>query len=149
MPTRKRPSRRTAPLLLTFDMKTPSSFGSSGLPRCPLSPPLICMPSRSPSFLIIVTTCNQSDISYAFVITARLININEQHQHRIQLIIKITSISDKRFVYLNRNRFKHTTLFDSQLDFKNLREVSLYKRVWRKEERERAEIILIFHAEVP
>lgn len=56
------PSRFAAPPELILEMKTPSSVRSSGLPRCPLSPPLICIPSFSPSaFTILISYCKQTE----------------------------------------------------------------------------------------
>ena len=50
------PSRLAAPPELILEIKTPSSVWSRGLPRWALSPPLICIPSFSPSAFTIFSS---------------------------------------------------------------------------------------------
>lgn len=52
------PSRLAAPTEFIFETNTPSSVGSTGLPRWPLRPPLMCMPRRSPSVLLMIISCD-------------------------------------------------------------------------------------------
>ena len=75
--TFNRPSRLAAPPKLILEMNTPSSYLFSGLPRCPLSPPLICIPSRSFGSRTIVSSYVRTMI-FRWLIRSSLVIITRQ-----------------------------------------------------------------------